>query len=305
VIMRVGAVLLGVTLAGSVAQAAPCEVSIERAPDDVRAAIERWVAGEPSCGGPLAVRVVETDEGLYVIATDAEHQTIDREVPDAESAGALVASWAVAAVPTRPPVLVELEVGPEAQDLYGLRPYWPAIVDEEVVPERAMPRAPRVRRFAAIGTTYGTGAIYSGRAFERSDLHSLSAFVVLDLVGRGAWSGGVRVALSGYQHRVTSSFGMVVFGHAAWTSAPRAWRVRASARVGLAHGWDWRSAGPVMSRTETSVPVQLGAVVSRSVRAGLAVAVGPQLTTLAPVGATAYEFNSVTLGIDVALQGRL
>lgn len=77
----------------SVAEASPCEVSIPTAPDDVRSEIERWVRAEPRCGQPLEVRVVATDGGYYLFARDRTGGVRDRVVPDAQSAGVLVASW--------------------------------------------------------------------------------------------------------------------------------------------------------------------------------------------------------------------
>lgn len=72
---------------------ATCEVTISRAPDDVRDAIEKWVRAEPRCTTSLDVRVVETDGGLYLFAQATTGRIYERVVPDAQSAGVLVASW--------------------------------------------------------------------------------------------------------------------------------------------------------------------------------------------------------------------
>jgi hypothetical protein len=87
-----------------------CEVLILRAPYDVRHAIESWVAQETSCWTSLEVRVVPTEGGLYLLAREPNGRLHERLVPDAQSAGVLVASWvandSVAPVlaPTPPPL---------------------------------------------------------------------------------------------------------------------------------------------------------------------------------------------------------
>lgn len=71
----------------------PCRVTVATAPPDVRAEIEAWVAAEPRCMRQLEVRVVETEGGLYLSATDPNGHVRDRVVPDAQSAAVLVVSW--------------------------------------------------------------------------------------------------------------------------------------------------------------------------------------------------------------------
>jgi hypothetical protein len=72
---------------------APCRVTVVLAPADVRAEIEAWVRAEPRCERELEVRVVPTDEGLYLSATDPRGRMRERVVPDAQSAAVLVVSW--------------------------------------------------------------------------------------------------------------------------------------------------------------------------------------------------------------------
>jgi hypothetical protein len=90
-----------------VTQPSPCEVTISRAPDEVREAIEAWVNAEPRCSTTLDVRVVPTEGGLYIFARDGAGRIRERVVPDAQSAGVLVASWVaddlIAATPPPPP----------------------------------------------------------------------------------------------------------------------------------------------------------------------------------------------------------
>ena len=92
-------IFLGVVLASQAAIAQPvtspasCAVRVIRAPDDVRQTVEAWVAAEPRCSVALDVRIIPTDGGLYLFALDEHGRIRERIVPDAQSAGVLVASW--------------------------------------------------------------------------------------------------------------------------------------------------------------------------------------------------------------------
>lgn len=72
---------------------ASCKVTIALAPADVRAEIEAWVRAEPRCERELEVRVVPTEDGLYLSASDPDGRVRERVVPDAQSAAVLVVSW--------------------------------------------------------------------------------------------------------------------------------------------------------------------------------------------------------------------
>jgi len=80
-----------------------CQVTFVRAPDDVRLAIERWVAAEPTCTGAIELRVIPTDGGLYLVAQRPDGRIHERMVPDADAAGVLVASWVADAWTAAPP----------------------------------------------------------------------------------------------------------------------------------------------------------------------------------------------------------
>jgi len=71
----------------------PCSVTIVHAPDDVRREIEDWVHREVECRISLDVRAIPTDGGLYLVARASTGQLHERLVPDAQTAGVLVASW--------------------------------------------------------------------------------------------------------------------------------------------------------------------------------------------------------------------
>ena len=73
--------------------AAACSVTIVRAPDAVRETIQQWLAKE-HCTLALQVRIIPTEGGLYLLANDEHGRVRERIVPDAASAGVLIASWA-------------------------------------------------------------------------------------------------------------------------------------------------------------------------------------------------------------------
>lgn len=85
--------------------ATQCQVNVVRAPEDVRRVIESWVRRETACRTSLDVRVIPTDDGLYLLARDPSGRMYERLVPDAQAAGVLVASWIAgdSAPPAPPP----------------------------------------------------------------------------------------------------------------------------------------------------------------------------------------------------------
>src|SRR5688572_6204068 len=102
-----------------------CQVDLEHVPADVSEAITSWVSAEPRCAVALSVRVVPTDGGLYVVATDANGGVRERVVPDAETAAVLVASWAAddAGAEPRTDIVEALSViGPPEPTRVRLRP---------------------------------------------------------------------------------------------------------------------------------------------------------------------------------------
>lgn len=91
--IAVALVICGPASAEPVPTSDTCLVAVMRAPDDVRQVIEIWVHAEPRCTTLLEVRVVPTDYGLYLYARSPDGRVRERIVPDAQSAGVLVASW--------------------------------------------------------------------------------------------------------------------------------------------------------------------------------------------------------------------
>jgi len=114
-------ILIAPALASAQPQTRPstCDVTIVRAPDDVRPVVQKWIDAEPRCRGSLEVRIIATDGGYYLIARDERGHTNERIVPDAQSAGVLIASWAaddgsVGGTPAATPAPAPMEAPMEA-----------------------------------------------------------------------------------------------------------------------------------------------------------------------------------------------
>jgi hypothetical protein len=85
------------------AVAAPCELDIKRAPEDVKRAIESRTQRHLECAR-LAVRVVTLDDGLlYAVAIAPDGTVNEQSFADAPEAAIQIVSWAVEATPRRAP----------------------------------------------------------------------------------------------------------------------------------------------------------------------------------------------------------
>src|SRR5258705_281278 len=77
------------------ADPAPCDVHILRAPDRAKAVIEARMRAEPTCETSLVVRVVPTSRGgLYLLAHTPNGHVYELVARDARTAADLVALWA-------------------------------------------------------------------------------------------------------------------------------------------------------------------------------------------------------------------
>ncbi|MEO8703807.1 MAG: hypothetical protein ABI867_27400 [Kofleriaceae bacterium] len=83
----------GSAAANPTVSADACTVVIVRAPAEVRAAVDRWVDGEHHCVTTLELRAIPVEDGYYLFARDSFGREHERVVPDAQTAGVLVASW--------------------------------------------------------------------------------------------------------------------------------------------------------------------------------------------------------------------
>lgn len=183
------AVLAAAATAG--AEPVPC-VDIARAPDDVRAVVERWLAAQ-SCAISLEVRIVPTDGGLYVLARDERGATRDRVVPDAQTAGALIASWAAGDGQPAPSASVDVhvEVTPSPPTTPPMAPPAPPVdpfAAPGLVPPRLVDAAPsgtRARQWVGVSAFTGIGNLNDELALRAE----------LDVLVHPTWMGGIALTL--------------------------------------------------------------------------------------------------------------
>jgi hypothetical protein len=145
------------------AGAEPCDVTIARAPAELRAALESALAAESHCRVALELRAVPTDGGYYLLARDLHGRTRERIVPDVASAAVLVASWA-ADDELDEPVHAAVAIAPPGE------------------PIDSVPVAASSRRDPFLGVYGTTGPSGYGVRAE------------VDVIRRGHWSLGAAVA---------------------------------------------------------------------------------------------------------------
>ncbi len=229
-----------VLLIAADAAASPCEVAIARAPDDVRIEIESWVRAEPRCATPLEIRVVPTEGGYYLFAREPNGRVRERIVPDAQSAGVLVASWvADDAAPGTASVVVEI-VAPAEIVIDAPGSASPIVVDRLVTKGERSRRATRWLTLGGMLRVEGGGG--GGLRGE------------LDVKSFGAWSLGAAVSGS---RSFSEALGIGFDGTWTWagleardlraiaqiarTSRFGAWELRIGAGLGVvytsAHGY--------------------------------------------------------------------
>jgi hypothetical protein len=204
----------------AVSTSGECEVRFVRAPDDVRHVIESWLAAEPRCVSSIELRVVPTDDGYYLLAQRGDGRIHERIVPDATSAGVLVASWVADdwVEPPPPPAPIAprpLIVNPFAdQPERGITTNAPA--------RRSAPRSFTVAAMLQAGSEHGGGGLR----------------MELDLLGRGAWTLGVAVSASrsSYEVNPMTSYGtedLKATAQLARTSTFGGWQLRLAAGAGV------------------------------------------------------------------------
>ncbi len=261
---------------------AHCEVTITRAPDDVRRVIESWVSAEPRCTATLEVRVVATDGGLYLLVRDATGRIRERVVPDAQSAGVLVASWVAddsSATLEAPPASVDVVPPRQEHGLAVLPPGETAAISPEVRPVLATvgTRASiRHGRWLTLGAMTQVGG--SGGGGVRGEL---------DLWSRGKWSLGAGLAVSGadlvlYGTRSEGYLGtrdVRVVATVARTTEWKRWQLRLAAGAGVV-----RTSGEgfvdddSIAATGVFPAAEASALVTRTLGQGWGVAAGPVVT---------------------------
>ena len=294
-------VTLSLTLAASasaqpVTAPAGCDVKIIRAPDDVRAVIESWVKAEPRCAVRLEVRVVPTQGGgLYLLVRDEHGRERERVVPDAQSAGVLVASWAA-----DDSIIPDAPAGPAPAAAFG--PELPPVAEPAAEP--APPTPAPVRVAAAPGLTPASAPVgitataapppskrwltmgAMGRMGE-GDVQPFGVRAEIDLRTRGNWVFAVGASLQNAEVGLYdgSGSGMIdttdlrAVASIAWTKQRGRWQLRLGVGAGLmfttAEG-DFD--GDLIQADGASPTLELSALVSRELTARWALAAGLILT---------------------------
>ncbi len=178
--------VLAVLAGAGRAHAEPCVVTIVRAPPTVRATVERWIASE-RCGTPLTVRIIPTEGQLYLFAQDDRGRVHERVVPDADSAGLLIASWT--AVPALVGTPARSEPEPDSGPVDGAPVAWP-VTEPSPVSALATIDAPPPRAVATHRHNWLTFAIGVGSN------EGYGARGELEMIKRGGFSADLQLELS-------------------------------------------------------------------------------------------------------------
>ncbi len=165
-----------------------CSVDLVRAPEDVRTLVEKSLADARHCSVALEVRIVPTKDGLYIMARDDRGTVRDRVVPDAQTAAALIASWADDGQPAPIATIdfhADVRLAP-MQDIRALPPSAPGLVPAAGVVDDGGPRErARPHHWISEFLLFGGGV---------SAFHGLRAEA--DIIYRPSWTAGVSATLA-------------------------------------------------------------------------------------------------------------
>ena len=230
--MRALVYLVVVVVAGAgqaFADPPPCAVTIVRAPDDVRVTVESWLANE-RCEIPLTVRIIPTDGELYIYAQDERGRVHERTVPDAQSAGVLIASWTaddgitLPASPTVAPTAPVAVAPPPARDLFA-----PTVLhDRAALAPEPKPAGHWLTFGAAAGTSSSIGVRAELEVFRRG---AFSADLVVKW-GTSSMDPLSAPVSDGYYLARFRDASVLGGAHYTWTLWDR-WHVRAGVAAGV------------------------------------------------------------------------
>jgi hypothetical protein len=218
-----------------VTQPKACQVTIARAPDDVRAVVETWVKSEVQCSVSLELRIVPTEGGLYLLAQDEQGRVRERIVPDAQTAGVLVASWIAddnAPPPPAPPPPIAAAPVPLASV---------PSTTESLTPPGLAPVS--LTASSPISTTHASKWLTVGALMPVSEHSGSGLRIEADILRRGRWFfGGALSGANGYAPLVSSyGYGSIStedYKFITYVSRPSQfgrWQLRPSLGVGLVH----------------------------------------------------------------------
>jgi hypothetical protein len=277
-----------------VTQPKACQVTIARAPEDVRAVVEAWVKSEPQCSVALEVRIVPTEGGLYLLAQDEQGRMRERIVPDAQTAGVLVASWiADDNAPVPPPIAAP--AAPTAE---------PVVYNESISPPGLAPIAlsatappPLVRRskWITLGALFPMGEGAAG-----------GLRLEVDVWRRGNWIVGGAISAGSGEMRLQSSYGTgyieatdyKLIGYVARPAQRGKWQLRPALGVGAIYteGVAYDGNSMFYGLSGTFATAEASFMVSRDVGKSWAAYGGPLATIIV------QEFTSYASQTPYAMQ---
>jgi hypothetical protein len=275
------AMLHGEASAEPMPQPGTCRVTIARAPDDVRATVEAWVRSEPQCSVALEIRVVPTEGGLYLLAQDERGRMRERIVPDAQTAGVLVASWIADDNAPQPQPLVEPVQAPPPTST--ISPEWPT--NESLAPPGL---APATITAAATTPVRRSRWLSVGALFPLSPDSGLGLRVDADLFRRGRWTLGAAVSAgAAEQHLFTSNGGgeldstdYKLMAVAARTTQTGRWHLRPALGVGLIRSEGLANDGTMYLVSGTFPTAEASFMLSRELGKNWAVYMAPTATLI-------------------------
>jgi hypothetical protein len=178
-------VLAAPAAAQPITSPASCAVTISRAPDDVREVVEAWVKAEPRCASSLDIRIIPTEGGLYLLAQDEHGGVRERIVPDAQSAGVLIASWV--ADDTFPPDKTVVFV-PELSPPSAARAPTAPLATTNGVDAMASPsRSPRLEKWLSAALMFHSGGGQGGGLRGEVDVLSWTKWSLGLAIAKTAW----------------------------------------------------------------------------------------------------------------------
>jgi hypothetical protein len=266
---------------------AACEVTIARAPDDVRAVVESWVRSEAACSISLELRIVPTDGGLYLLAEDEQGRVRERIVPDAQTAGVLVASWIAddrgpVATPAAEPGPPAVAAAPRPASV----PAAPLAESETLSPPGLAPIM--IARTAARPTPQGRWLSVGGLVPMRSD-GGLGVRGELDVYRRGRWIIGAAASIADNEMMLQSSSGygnlvatdIKAIGFVARVSSFGRWHVRPAVGAGVIYSEGLAQDASMFYPLDGTFPtLEASLVISRELGAHWAAYAGPLATLI-------------------------
>lgn len=238
---------LAIVLAASSAGAQPalnrdtCAVTFVRVPGEVRTVVEQWVKAEPKCNTQLEIRIVPTTGGLYLLARDPSGRIRERVVPDAQSAGVLVASWVAAdslspyevrKPPAAEPVPPEAMLGPSGMLAPG-EGRAPGAVTPVAATVAAAPTKPEQPRWLSLGPIVSMTGTGGGGMRGEWDVKTYRSGVFG--ISGSAGQEGMTYQSADYYSDTIDLFDTKVMGFAGLVGQGGRWHMRGTISLGVVY----------------------------------------------------------------------